>query len=283
MTTNTNILIVDDSVTTRSLIRRIIHQSGMQTWLLLEAANGQEALEALQRQPVGLVLADLNMPVMDGLQMIAEMRSRPHLRDTLVVVISALPDTDATEKLRRLGVTHYLSKPFTPERVRDVIDSARRGGIMQVVNAVTPVHRPGESLERILARSLTEALQVMALMSTDIPRELELDRSPELKRSRVDFNSQDWKGSLTLTASKQFGEAIAGNCAVNDAFNNAEDALKELTNVACGLFLRSRPGGSSGIKLEPPVIENGGSLVPRSNRVTVLADGFMVSAELIAA
>ena len=71
-----NILIVDDSALTRKAIRRVIDMVGVHVEQVLEAENGKEALEMLDTESVDLVLADLNMPVMDGMEMIYHMRVR---------------------------------------------------------------------------------------------------------------------------------------------------------------------------------------------------------------
>lgn len=119
------LMIVDDSPVMRAFVKRTIAVAGFQASEILEAGNGREALERLRaaaaRPPVDLILTDINMPVMDGEQLIAELKADPELRSIPIVVVS----TDSTEKrvgaLLRLGASDYVRKPFPPERLSEVL------------------------------------------------------------------------------------------------------------------------------------------------------------------
>lgn len=115
------ILIVDDSATTRSMIKRVLRMVVDPEVELVEAGDGAAALEVLNRRAVGLVMTDLNMPTMDGYALIKRMRESETLRPIAVVVISAQPDMERVLELKRQGVRGYLAKPFTPEAVRDLL------------------------------------------------------------------------------------------------------------------------------------------------------------------
>jgi two-component system chemotaxis response regulator CheY len=117
-----SILIVDDSATTRAVIRRAVLLSGVDTsGGVHEAANGRLGLEFLARHEVGLVLADLHMPEMTGLEMTARMLADERLRAVPVVIVTAEPDAAKLEALTRQGVRGYLRKPFTPEAIRKLV------------------------------------------------------------------------------------------------------------------------------------------------------------------
>lgn len=116
-----NILIVDDSATTRAMIKRTLGLCGVPTGNLLEAADGQQALDVLDGNPVDLVLADLHMPVMTGVEMTRRMLIDPTLRKIPVVIVSADPNGARIEDLKKQGARGYLAKPFTPEALRDVL------------------------------------------------------------------------------------------------------------------------------------------------------------------
>src|SRR5262245_40217295 len=88
------ILIVDDSAMTRALVRRILRMAEIPCDQLYEASDGQAALDILVDTPVDLVLADLNMPVMDGFEMIRCMRADSVLRDIPIIVLSASPEAE---------------------------------------------------------------------------------------------------------------------------------------------------------------------------------------------
>ncbi len=116
-----NILIVDDSSLTRKAIKRIIDMLGLDVGQILEAENGTEALKILSETKVDLVLADLNMPEMGGIEMIYHMRGNEATKDIPVVVISTESSTTRIEGLLANGAKAYLHKPFTPEKFKEVI------------------------------------------------------------------------------------------------------------------------------------------------------------------
>lgn len=122
-----NILIVDDSATTRAMIKRTIQLAQVPIANLFEAGNGYEAIDVLENVRVDLVLADLNMPEMNGIEMTQQIRSRPEMHDIPVVVVSADPNAKHHEALRAAGIQGYVRKPFTPESVRDVIHTVLGG------------------------------------------------------------------------------------------------------------------------------------------------------------
>ena len=116
-----NILIVDDSSLTRKAIRRIVDMVGLEVEQTLEAENGVEALEILEGTSVDLVLADLNMPEMGGIEMIYKMRGNEATKSIPVIVVSTESSTTRIEGLLANGAKDYLHKPFTPEEFKEVI------------------------------------------------------------------------------------------------------------------------------------------------------------------
>ena len=116
-----NILIVDDSSLTRKAIKRIIDMLGLDVGQIFEAENGMEALKILDETKTDLVLADLNMPEMGGIEMIYHMRGNEATKDIPVVVVSTESSTTRIEGLLANGAKAYLHKPFTPEEFKEVI------------------------------------------------------------------------------------------------------------------------------------------------------------------
>jgi two-component system chemotaxis response regulator CheY len=114
-------LIVDDSSTTRAVIKRTINMAQIPTENIYEAGNGAEALALLEQFKVDLVLADLNMPVMGGVEMTQKMRKNPAFKDIPVIVVSSESMEKKIALLRAQGVKGYIKKPFTPEQIRDVV------------------------------------------------------------------------------------------------------------------------------------------------------------------
>jgi two-component system, chemotaxis family, chemotaxis protein CheY len=116
-----NILIVDDSALTRKAIRRIVGMIGLDIENVFEAQNGVEALKILNETRIDLVLADLNMPEMGGIEMIYHIRGNEATRDIPVVIVSTESSTTVIEGLLADGAKDYLHKPFTPEEFREVL------------------------------------------------------------------------------------------------------------------------------------------------------------------
>jgi len=116
-----NILIVDDSVLTRKAIKRIIGMIDLDADKVLEAENGSEALKILEQEHIDLVLADLNMPIMSGMEMIYYMRGNENTKSIPVIIVSTESSTTRVEKFLADGVNDYLHKPFTPEKLKEVI------------------------------------------------------------------------------------------------------------------------------------------------------------------
>jgi two-component system, chemotaxis family, chemotaxis protein CheY len=116
-----NILIVDDSAVTREVMARTIRLSGIPLGTIYQAANGAEALKVLEEQWLDMVFTDINMPVMDGLQLVAEMQTRDEWERLPVVVVSTEGSKNRMEELAKSGISGYIRKPFTPEQVADMI------------------------------------------------------------------------------------------------------------------------------------------------------------------
>lgn len=112
------ILIVDDSPAMRAFVRRVVRLSGLEDAECLEAGNGQAALDLLEKEWVDAVLTDINMPVMDGEELLRRLSAHELFRSIPTIVIS----TDATEKridrMLSLGARGYVTKPFAPEQLR---------------------------------------------------------------------------------------------------------------------------------------------------------------------
>jgi two-component system chemotaxis response regulator CheY len=116
------ILIVDDSPVMRGFIRRVLELSGLDMACCHEAANGQEALRLLASEPVDVLLSDINMPLMNGEEMLAAMAAHPRLRQIPVVVVSTDSTHNRVLRMMSLGARGYLKKPFQPEELRAEVE-----------------------------------------------------------------------------------------------------------------------------------------------------------------
>jgi two-component system, chemotaxis family, chemotaxis protein CheY len=124
-----NILIVDDSAVMRSMIRKTLDLSGLRLGEVHQAADGRQGLEALERNWIDLVIADINMPVMNGEEMIERMRALPELQRVPTIVVSTEGSRSRIERLERWGVT-FIHKPFSPEMIRDAVKQVLGGEVV---------------------------------------------------------------------------------------------------------------------------------------------------------
>jgi len=114
-----NVLIVDDSSVMRAMIRRTLSLA-LPVGEVFEASNGAEGLEMLDKCAVDLCLVDLNMPVMDGEEMIERLRQDPDFRHLPVLVVSTEGSFTRISLLRQKGA-EFVHKPFTPETLREAV------------------------------------------------------------------------------------------------------------------------------------------------------------------
>ena len=117
-----NILIVDDSLTARTFIARTLEISGVPYSQIFQARNGQEGLDLLKSEWIDVVFADINMPVMNGVEMVRQMRGIDVLKSVPVVVVSTDRSAQRMDELKAAGVQAYLTKPITPEQLKDTIE-----------------------------------------------------------------------------------------------------------------------------------------------------------------
>ena len=119
-----NILIVDDSTTTRGMVKKVLGMTQLPLGELWEASNGLEGLQKMRENWVDLVLADLNMPDMTGQEMIDEMKKDQLLSALPVVVVSSEGDQTVLDHLAQKGVREIVRKPFETALLREVIERA---------------------------------------------------------------------------------------------------------------------------------------------------------------
>jgi len=120
------LLIVDDSSTMRKIIMRGIRQSGFKVDEFLEAGNGKEALQVLSSNEVDMILTDINMPEMNGLEFLEALRSEEKTKDVPVVMITTEGAENVIKKAKELGVNGFVRKPFTPESLNLTLTKAVR-------------------------------------------------------------------------------------------------------------------------------------------------------------
>lgn len=119
-----NVLIVDDSLSMRSVIRKTLTLSRFDVDAFFEASNGREALNVLASSWVDVVITDINMPVMNGIEMIREMHKDELYRQIPVIVVTTEANRERIDEAACLGAKGFLKKPFLPEELKRVLQSA---------------------------------------------------------------------------------------------------------------------------------------------------------------
>lgn len=117
------ILIVDDSDIIRSVVKKALGMAGLDIGAVFEAGDGIEALEVLKDKWVDVVFADINMPRMDGIEMVRHLKKDPMTNEIPVVIISSDQNQNKLDQVHELGVRAYVKKPFRPEDFRQIIES----------------------------------------------------------------------------------------------------------------------------------------------------------------
>jgi two-component system chemotaxis response regulator CheY len=112
-------LIVDDSSVMRKIVERSLRQAGLDLSSVSEAGNGADALALLDANPVDLILSDINMPVMDGLEFVRQLQTVDKLRGIPVVMITTEGSESNVVQALSLGAKGYIRKPFTPDQVKE--------------------------------------------------------------------------------------------------------------------------------------------------------------------
>ena len=115
------ILIVDDSSVMRKIVERSLRQAGLEIVQVLEASNGAEALVVAQNNALDLILSDINMPVMDGLEFVRRLRNVENAKNVPVIMITTEAGESAVVQALSNGARGYIRKPFTPEQIKERI------------------------------------------------------------------------------------------------------------------------------------------------------------------
>ncbi|GAC1342278.1 MAG: hypothetical protein NVS4B7_05000 [Ktedonobacteraceae bacterium] len=199
--TTSSLLVVDDNSMNRIMLSRYISRLGYQASL---AENGRQALEKLQGEPFDLVLLDVQMPEMDGYEVLEQMKTDLRLREIPVIMISAVEEMESVVRCIELGAQDYLPKPFNPvllrarltaclerKQLRDQeIDYLQQVG--RVTAAATAIQANSfelESLDEVAGRAdeLGQLAQVFQEMARQVyAREQHLQRQVQQLRIEID-------------------------------------------------------------------------------------------------
>lgn len=114
-----DIMIVDDSAAIRKILQRVLVQAGVAVGTVHEANDGSQALELLKSHKVGLILSDINMPNMDGIEMLSRLKADATYKSVPVVMVTTEGSQAKVLQALELGAAGYVRKPFTPEQIKE--------------------------------------------------------------------------------------------------------------------------------------------------------------------
>lgn len=116
-----SVLIVDDSSVMRKIVDRSLRQAGLQIKEVFEAGNGVEALARMQQTRVDLILTDINMPVMDGLELVRQLQAVKNAQNVPIVMITTEAGEAHVVQALSHGASGYIRKPFSPDQIKERI------------------------------------------------------------------------------------------------------------------------------------------------------------------
>ena len=112
-------LIVDDSSVMRKIVERTLRQAGLEPMVVYEAGSGSDGLDVLREKQVDLILSDINMPMMDGLEFVRQLREQNLAPGVPVVMITTESSEEHVKQAIQAGARGYIRKPFTAEQVKE--------------------------------------------------------------------------------------------------------------------------------------------------------------------
>ncbi|MCB0324334.1 MAG: response regulator [Bdellovibrionales bacterium] len=122
-----NFLLVDDSKVVRKALRKTLSMTDLEVGELHEAENGLQAFEVLRSTWVDVIFLDINMPVMNGMEFMEQLRLDEELKETPVIVVSTEGSKERRERLDELRVRVYLRKPVSPEAIVESVTDVLKG------------------------------------------------------------------------------------------------------------------------------------------------------------
>lgn len=114
-----DVLIVDDSAAIRKILHRVLVQAELDLGKVVEASDGQEALTTLGANTIGLILSDINMPNMDGIEMLSKIRANAAWKNVPIIMITTEGSQEKVMQALQLGASGYVRKPFTPDQIKE--------------------------------------------------------------------------------------------------------------------------------------------------------------------
>ena len=133
------VLIVDDSSAVRLIVRRCLEQAEIRIGEIWEAGNGEEALGVLAERTADLILSDINMPKMDGIQLLSALKQDRRWASIPVVMLTTEAASQLVVGVIRMGAAGYIKKPFTPAQIQDKIAPLIKAGAQASMQNEVPM------------------------------------------------------------------------------------------------------------------------------------------------
>lgn len=250
-----NILVVDDSRVMRKMVIKTLRLSGLDIGDVYEAGDGREGLDQLEENWVDMVFVDINMPVMNGEEMIRHIRENAAWNDMPIVVVSTEGSRTRIERVQQEGAK-FIHKPFSPEVVRAVIQELT--GVGEAVPAgqgfdddlpAGPEHADVSGVLHVVALQTLESLAFLLTVDDDDPPA----RGEELL-TELTFDGFV-EGTLQMVVPTAMLEELACNMlGVSETPTRDQqiDSLKELLNVICGNLLPAMMGAEAVFNVGAP-------------------------------
>ena len=240
-----NVLVTDDSQIVRQVIIKTLSVAGVDTNEIYQAGDGKEALALLDEKQIDLVISDLNMPVMNGIEMFERMQKNEATKKIPVIVVTTEGSQTRIDELKAQGIKGYIRKPFTPEQIREVVDE------------VLAAQDTGPQFEEELCDVFTTVADTMAYMFAERATADELpDSVDDAVESMISFSGPQ-NGSMLLALPKEMCVELAASALGvgrddPDIAEKGIDAVKEMLNVICGNMLTRIAGSKPVFDLSVP-------------------------------
>src|SRR5438876_11742572 len=241
-TPTSSLLVVDDNSMNRIMLSRYITKLGYQTTLV---ENGRQALDKLQGESFDLVLLDVEMPEMDGYEVLEHLKAHPRLRDIPVIMISAVEELESVVKCIELGAQDYLPKPFNPvllrarlnaclerKRLRDQeVDYLQQVGRVTAAAAAIKANTfQLESLDEVARRS--DELGQLALVFQEMARQVyarEQHLQRQVQQLRIEIDQERRAREVADITESDYFQQLLGRAEElrNRIKDNEEDGMQE--------------------------------------------------------
>ena len=237
------IVIADDSATARMFIRRCMEIVGCRENAFVEVENGKEALDCLKKEPADLVVADLNMPVMDGETLLKWIKASPRFNSIPVVIITSAVNPAKEKELLDMGAYTILAKPVSPAGLAPVIGPLLDAGqeAPPLTDNMDQLQDNIDHLQETMSAAVIETFENMAFMEvvqTDQPASPP-PKSDMLKASILVHDP--FQGELRLVMPRELTATIAETLYPSGDQQNIDkqifDVLAELLNTIAGRVL----------------------------------------------